>query len=224
MEKIVKFNLFVLVSFFSLLKCSSEKVWTDGYHYWLDKTTESISGPGSSLPQTEIVRKKIPEIVKQFNIKSILDAPCGDFYWMSTVTLGDCFYFGIDIIKPLIEFNKKRFSDTMHIFQHLDLTSQELPKVDLIICRDLLVHLSFQDTFKVINNFKQSKSTYLLTTFFSRRVSNVSLHELGWYPLNLLKEPFNFPQPVLIINENCTEQGGIYSDKSLGLWEISQLP
>ena len=44
-----------------------------------------------------------------------------------------------------------------------------------------------------------------------------------WRPLNLQDKPFNFPSPILIINENCTEDGGEYSDKSMALWDISKL-
>jgi hypothetical protein len=36
--------------------------------------------------------------------------------------------------------------------------------------------------------------------------------------------PFNFPQPIEVITEGCTENDGRYADKSLMLWNISDLP
>jgi hypothetical protein len=42
--------------------------------------------------------------------------------------------------------------------------------------------------------------------------------------LNLQLPPFNFPAPLRLIEENCTEDGGKYADKSLGLWRLSDLP
>lgn len=36
-------------------------------------------------------------------------------------------------------------------------------------------------------------------------------------------QPFNFPAPIRIINEKCTEAGGQYSDESLGLWELDEV-
>jgi hypothetical protein len=35
--------------------------------------------------------------------------------------------------------------------------------------------------------------------------------------------PFYFPEPLLIVNEGCTEEAGQYTDKSLGLWLLSDI-
>ena len=43
-------------------------------------------------------------------------------------------------------------------------------------------------------------------------------------PSNLEKKPFNFPEPIIAINEECEEMDGIYSDKCICLWEIEKLP
>ncbi|MBL0029993.1 MAG: hypothetical protein IPO95_13365 [Rhodanobacteraceae bacterium] len=42
-------------------------------------------------------------------------------------------------------------------------------------------------------------------------------------PLNLQKPPFNLPKPFEIISEACTENGGGFADKSLGLWRIADI-
>jgi hypothetical protein len=44
-----------------------------------------------------------------------------------------------------------------------------------------------------------------------------------WQPLNLEQEPFCLPPPIKLIAEGCTEVDGQYSDKSLGLWKVSDL-
>jgi hypothetical protein len=41
---------------------------------------ESVSGPGSSLAETEAIRTAIPGIMTTFGIASLLDLPCGDFW------------------------------------------------------------------------------------------------------------------------------------------------
>ena len=48
---------------------------------------ESRSGKGSELIQTVEVRKIIPDIIKKYNIKSILDIPCGDFNYMKEIQI-----------------------------------------------------------------------------------------------------------------------------------------
>ena len=72
---------------------------------WSRGRTESPCGPGSSIKYTENLRLHFPLLVEKFNIKSILDAPCGDFNWMKLVvpTL-DVDYTGADIVSVLIAF------------------------------------------------------------------------------------------------------------------------
>src|SRR5665648_506237 len=102
-----------------------------------------------------------------------------------------------------------------------NIVSDKLPKADLILIRDCWVHLSNSDIFLCINNLKHNNIKYLLTTSFTNRKSNNELDDI-WRPLNLELSPFNFPKPIELINENCTEEDGLYSDKSLLLWEISK--
>jgi len=45
-----------------------------------------------------------------------------------------------------------------------------------------------------------------------------------WRLLNLQRPPFNFPPPLRLMNERCTESRGAFGDKSLGLWLVGQLP
>jgi len=93
----------------------------------------------------------------------------------------------------------------------------------LIFSRDCLVHLSYKDAIKIIHNFKKSGSKYLLTTTFTNREENIDLGDGFWRVLNLQKAPFNFPEPIKLINEKCTEENNMFVDKCLGLWLIDDL-
>ena len=182
----------------------------------------SISGPGSDLTQTEFIRKEIPILIKKYKVKSFMDAPCGDFFWMQYVTLDGIKYIGIDIVKEIIKNNKKKYKNTQRKFICKNIVSDTLPYADVILIRDCWVHLSNKDIFLCIKNLKQNHIKYLLTTSFTNRNSNKDLDDI-WRPINLERPPFNFPKPIEVIIENCTEGDGIYSDKSLILWEISKL-
>lgn len=183
---------------------------------------ESKSGQGSNYEQTRVIRHTIPLLVQRMNMKSILDAPCGDLFWMKEMHLGDVQYIGADIVSPLIEKNKVEFPE--RTFLEADIITSQLPKVDLIFCRDCLVHLRNDQIKKAIENMKTSGSMYLLTTTFTNITANQERPEPGyWRPLNLQLPPFSFPTPQEIINEGCTQDGGRYADKSLGLWKLSDL-
>lgn len=99
----------------------------------------------------------------------------------------------------------------------------KLPDADVILIRDCWVHLNNEDIIKSIVNLKRSNITYLLTTSFLKLTANMELNTI-WRPLNLEIPPYNFPKPVEIVNEGCTEDEGRYTDKSLILWEVSKLP
>lgn len=185
----------------------------------------SRSGEGSDLVQTAVIRREIPHLVRELGVETFLDAPCGDWYWMRHATLGVKTYTGVDIVEALIEKNQSQFGNEATSFRYANLTSDVLPKVDMIFSRDCLVHLSFDDAKRILENFKRSGSKYLLTTTFTDRLSNNDLvgKDSFWRPLNMQLPPFNFPPPLKLINEDCTEQRGQYADKCLGLWRLDDI-
>ena len=185
------------------LNCmSAEKKFTEIFkkNLWHCKT--SVSGIGSAVPSTKDIRRELPVLFKQYGIKKIIDAACGDFIWMKEIDLKGYDYSGFDIVKELVEKNNQLYkSDTIQ-FYAADLICDVLPQGDVIIARDILVHLPIKDIFKTINNFKKSKSKYLLVTTFNRQDALNHDIELGkWRLLNLQLAPFNFPKPLAIIDE-----------------------
>jgi SAM-dependent methyltransferase len=186
-------------------------------------SNESVSGAGSALEQTQVIINKLPELFDDFGIKSMLDIPCGDFNWMKNVDLKGVNYIGADIVEEIIKENKSNSHRGNISFQKLNLAADELPKVDLIFCRDCLVHFSFGDIRNALQNICRSDSSYLLTTTFTARPGNHDIMTGQWRPINLELEPFSLPKPTLIIDEKCTEGDGRYADKSLGLWRIAEI-
>jgi SAM-dependent methyltransferase len=196
--------------------------FTEIYRKNLFGGAESISGPGSNLLQTEEIRRRLPDLFHRYAIASVLDAACGDFFWMKHVCLDNVSYLGVDIVAPIVTLNANRYGNGTVEFRLLDVTRQPVPRADLIICRDLLVHLDYAHAKRAIANFRASGSAYLLATTFPAH-GNAELDGI-WRPLNLQAEPFNFPPPLELMNENCSEDGGEYRDKSLGLWRLQELP
>lgn len=201
-----------------------QEVFTAIYHsnYWGDH--ESKSGPGSNQEKAAVVKGVIEKVILNYQIKSILDIPCGDFNWMKDVDLSNCVYTGGDIVESLIEYNRSAFRQRGDVsFVPLNLATSALPLNDLLFCRDCLVHFSFADIKTALSNIKRSKSNYFLTTTFPDH-QNRDIITGDWRPLNLQEAPFNFPAPIVLFNEQCAEGNGRYKDKSLGLWYSHQIP
>lgn len=185
-------------------------------------SSESRSGSGSTMEQTAYIRSVFPGFFRELGVKSILDVPCGDFNWIKHVDLAGIHYIGGDIVEDLVRSNNEKYQSPEREFRRLNIITDDLPKVDLILCRDCLVHLKFEDGLKAIQNFKRSGSTYLLATTFTNRPANEELFGI-WRTLNLQKAPYNLPEPLQIINERCTEGDNQFTDKCLGLWRLSDI-
>lgn len=183
------------------------------------KGDESVSGQGSDLKQTRKIRKEIPLLLNMIDARSILDIPCGDYYWWSRIKgIENLLYIGADIVPELIYANRKLYPQQ---FRVLDAATSKLPKVDVIFCRDMLGHLSNADVKRVLKNFRASGSTYLLSTTFPDFYSTADITTGEWRPINL-SYFHGLPDPMLLINEECTEGDGKFASKSLGLWKLGR--
>lgn len=189
--------------------------------------SESVSGEGSNLERTAVVRQRLPGLLARHRVRSLLDAPCGDFFWMKEVALGDVAYIGVDIVPEIVARDARLYSRPGRRFVHGDLVEDELPQADLILCRDCLVHLSYDETRRAVDNFRRSGATWLLTTTFTGPRGNSDIATGDWRPINLERAPYAFPPPVDLITEESDEvdaELGAFPDKSLGLWRLADLP
>ena len=176
-----------------------EKVFQKIYDNNKWQNEESRSGSGSTLKYTENLRNELPKIINQFEIKSILDAPCGDFNWMKKILPKlNVDYIGGDIVPTLIKINSSNYSSTNVKFIPLDITKDKLPNTDLMICRDCLFHLSYEYINNFFKNFAKSNIKYLLTsTHINNGFKNRNIKVGAFRPIDLFLEPFNLPNSVL---------------------------
>jgi Methyltransferase domain len=185
---------------------------------------ESVSGPGSTVARGSDFQVELISLLDGWNVRSVVDAPCGDFNWMRHVLAHrDLAYIGVDIVAELVAANSSLYATATRRFVCADMTRDDLPRTDMIVCRDGLVHLSFADARAAIRNFRRSGSRYLLATTFISHSRNHDVPTGGWRVLNLQSAPFSFPPPLALVDERCTHSEGLFRDKRLGLWELASL-
>lgn len=225
MEKIktlaIKFYKKYIIHFLNKFK-TKEQIFSEYYetNYWGDE--ESKSGAGSSLAHTENIRRELPKLFSAHNVRSVLDAPCGDFNWFKDIQFAEPInYIGGDIVPKLIADLNTRYASDTRSFVHMDITKDTLPKVDLMMCRDVLFHLSYTDIKDFLANFKKSGIEWLLVTSNSESPKNSDITHGNWRPLNLNLPPFNFPTPRQVIEEY---PDGNNIKKVIGLWNKADLP
>ncbi len=156
------------------------------------------SGGGSTIEfNKDTYNPFIINFIKEHNIKSVVDAACGD--WQSSYLIYDQLqeveYNGYDIVEFLIEDNKKKHP--RYNFHHLDFCAnpEGLKPSDLLILKDVIQHwpirktVSFLDRIIELNNFK-----YILISNSSGQTQDHDIDDerdnklsCNFFPLNKYK-------------------------------------
>jgi hypothetical protein len=184
------------------------------------ETGESVSGSGSSLDATNTLRAELPGLLRDLDVRTLLDVPCGDWNWMAQVELPVSSYIGGDIVPHLVEQNRATHGSRTRRFVVLDLCTDSLPPADLLLCRDALIHFSIADVWRALENIARADITYLATTTFTATTVNLD-QKTGkpWRHLNLQVAPFSFPEPIRVVVDNYNRE-----DQRLAVWKVIDLP
>jgi hypothetical protein len=185
-------------------------------------SSESVSGPGSTMKQTALIRAALPSLFRKFGIRRLVDAPCGDCNWISHIEYEFDLFIGCDIVPDLIQKHRKSLQNEKRRFQVADISQDILPAADAVLCRDCLVHLPYVMIEASLRNFVLAGFKYVLMTTFPGR-ENKDIPAGHWRPLDMEAAPFCLPSPLQLIRERPLSQTDQWNDKHLGLWRMDAL-
>ncbi len=178
---------------------------------------ESLSGPGSGDAATHRIRREIRLLVEELEIQSVLDAACGDGYWMPDLPG----YIGIDVAPQAIR--RARANHPERAYMSGDIASMRtLPTCQLVVTRDAMQHLSLADGQRFLDRLVTSGAGWLLASTY-RGVDNIDVATGEFYSPNLEAEPFNLGAPERLIFDGYDYQTGTEIRdpfKFLGLWRL----
>ena len=180
-------------------KAAMEQVYE--LNLWGYNQSDFYSGDGSHNP---MIVKPYLDVVKDFLISfetpiSICDFGCGDFNIGKELVNFTKQYIAIDIVPKLIKRNIDTFKFESLEFQCLDIAVDDLPKVDCVIIRQVLQHLSNAEVQRVVE--KLSAYKYVILTehlpdseFEANKdiISGQGIRIKKQSGINLLASPFNF--------------------------------
>lgn len=183
---------------------------------WLHEDNQiSKSGLGSESISTVNLINLLPKVLHKLNCQLILDIGCGDWNWMSKVNL-PCKYIGIDIVPEVIKENKEQFENNKEVaFLLANAIEDKLPKADVVLCREVLFHLSFEDGLSTIANIKKD-SKWLIATTTPSLWFNSNIITGDFRNINLQRPPYNLPEPYEINDDGLTK------GRILGIWRFSE--
>jgi methyltransferase family protein len=175
---------------------------------------KSRSGPGSTLAATVSIRLQLAALLQEIGVRTIVDAGCGDFNWLSRVDLKDFQYIGVDVVGSVIIELRQEYQTPSRRFVLQDIV-KSLTSGDLVFCRHVLQHLPNRDIMRFLAAVSDSKAHYLLTTTYPEVNENVNTYRGGLRLNNMERPPFNLPPAMRMFEDG---------DGPLGLWRVEQLP
>jgi len=183
---------------------SSEAVFTDIYQrgVW---GGQWFSGGGSkaesSLPYMNILNYYL----RKCHIKSVVDIGCGDWQFSRYIDWSGINYTGYDVVKHIVDVNQKQFGSTNIIFKHGDFISNEIHGGDLLVCKEVLQHLTNSDVHYFIKNIIP-KFRYCLivdeVNAVTKSSNNPDNPRGSTRQLDLTKEPFSVKAEILLVYES----------------------
>lgn len=149
------------------------------------------SGAGSKMENAKEYVDVLQKYIDKPEIKTVLDLGCGDWQFSKFLDLSSVSYLGVDVVESVVESNNDLYSAPNVKFLNHDITTYEVPKVDLIICKDVLQHLSNRDVITVIIKIiKSSKFALITNDFASENTINKDIDNGDYRCLDLALSPF----------------------------------
>jgi SAM-dependent methyltransferase len=108
------------------------------------------SGTGSLMKTTLLYRTFLGQFLKDAEIKSVVDAGCGDWEFSKSIDWSGVDYKGYDIVESVIERDKQKYTKpNVHFFVG-NVVDDDLPPADLLLVKHVLQHLPTASVEKLI--------------------------------------------------------------------------
>jgi 2-polyprenyl-3-methyl-5-hydroxy-6-metoxy-1,4-benzoquinol methylase len=206
-----------------------QNCWNELYKQEERKHNSEKKGTSIWLPNDDInkysglTEKFLDILFNDLNIKSVVDVGCSDAIWQSKLKWDKVSYLGLDIVKEIVEENKKKYPHMK--FEHRNLIEDDCPKADLVLVRNVFLHTKIDSIKKILNNIKKSGSKYLLASTDINVKENLETRCIWAVRRNLEIEPFNleycmglFPEILPSVKKPKAPQN------YLGLWYMDRVP
>jgi SAM-dependent methyltransferase len=187
---------YILLSNACLMANTHQAVFTMIYNtavWGYNDKGEGFSGGGSLLRHTREYIVFLENFIKTHDIKTIVDAGCGDWEFSRYVNWQGARYIGYDVVAHVIEKNRRQFVNENISFVHGNLLTDDLPCADLLICKHVLQHLPNDDIVLFLKQLPKFKYCLLTNQVEPRTFSgdNADIAIGGGRKLDLTKPPFN---------------------------------
>ena len=160
------------------------------------------SGVGSKLENVKEYVEVLQKYIDKPEVKTVLDLGCGDWQFSKFLDLSSVSYLGVDVVESVIESNSTSYSASNIKFISRDITTYEVPKADLIICKDVLQHLCNKDVITILVKIITSSKFSLITNDFKpENTENKDIDNGDYRCLDLTLSPFYLDVVTILESE-----------------------
>jgi len=168
-QKILPEPLVRFIQAYKNKRKSTETIFTEIYekNLWgiANDGRKYCSGAGTTDENVAQYISVLQNFIQQKNIEHIFEIGCGDFSIMSSVLapFKNVKYTGADIVKNVVNHLNSTYANEQIQFIHLNaIESNQYPKADLCVIRQVLQHLSNQQIIDILQKLKPYK--YVIIT------------------------------------------------------------
>lgn len=128
----------------------SNNVWGDG------SILKPLSGPGSLPDNAKPYVDFIADAINRFSLATVLDVGHGDWNMWRDYRFENINYLGVDVADRVSINNMEKFGSKNIKFRQVD-KFDPLPSADLLLCKDVLQHLSYEDIHIILSQISKFK-------------------------------------------------------------------
>jgi SAM-dependent methyltransferase len=145
------------------------------------------SGGGSDVQVAILYMAYIQHLLDRFAIRSIVDLGCGDWRFSKHLDLSGRDYLGIDVVASVIAANIEAYGSDRVRFEVADATTFDIPDCDLLVCKDVLQHLSNANVQAILNRSRAARFALFTNDYHP---ANEDCPNGNTRPLDITRPPF----------------------------------
>jgi SAM-dependent methyltransferase len=145
------------------------------------------SGGGSDVQVAVPYMAYVQHLLGRFAIRSIVDLGCGDWRFSKHLDLSSREYLGVDIVASVIAANTKAYGSDHVRFEVADAITFDIPDCDLLVCKDVLQHLSNANVRAILDRSRAARFALFTNDYHP---ANEDCPNGSTRPLDITRPPF----------------------------------
>jgi hypothetical protein len=184
-------------------KIYADRIWGNG------SEDSPLSGLGSAPKYAKPYVQLVSNAISDFSIKHVLDVGHGDWAMWRDYQFENTSYVGVDVAEGISKTNMRLFGSSTRKFLQVDFSSA-LPEADLVICKDVLQHLSNDEILQILEKFRKYKYVVICNSHANPKTF---FEKLRFYarPKDRFRSLVRFNSPFFTVKRNNADiQNGQY--------------